>query len=609
MPTLKGRVNIPTEPTVIGQWDAESIRLSTIYDTNNGTLLSQDLFSATHNFFVTPSLLSICDLRTTPYNPETKLLVPKGKFGSPANNRRFIVDIGHHKHHEKNYANRPCLKKDGEIHESFTATLTTHYVWCFESNEMPYIQKALNHDNVIHVVVYNRFYKPIARSSQEVVPIYVIVAAASFLIADTSSTLLYIGVSSETFMKTDIYQSISTVSRKTKKKHETHLPIEYRQKSIGSFMLCMIQTIFYFVIGSHTIIAEVKNHASNGAVYFYLKHYFQIISRKNHQVYATKKIFGNAVFQNVSNLIYVMSRCAIYLVYPRFMWNLSSVEAMEDAIYHGAKLLLNLPDLRNNVIESTTLSLYQNCCYQMINNDEPYICSIDDSETDQLTKWQEKNNNSDDDILHPTFQFWERFLNQQSLDLIQVSRDHNPKKRHYFYKMMAIVLFDDEKRYPDIRCYFFFIFQCIGFMSITQCPLYDYEKRRSDHKDNDQILSFQMNILSAITLCEEIFGVNDIKSSNLLTTDLKPYEDSGMENFQNAIHYLSLKQLNPLYPCTELEMSLFSGIFNVDWKVFFGYSLKKQGLQKDMLSRKWFIKENIDNKLKKFCLIIYQKRD
>ena len=587
MAPSKNRVSLPSEPTDIGQWKENEMSLSTIYDSNKNCLLSQDLFEASFKFYSNLSLKLLSELKTTTYDEVTKLLVPKAKLGSPSKNRRFIVDVGHHKYHEDNYTNRPCMRlhnREVEQHDSFREAIENHYQWCFKSNEIPFIAKALDRENIIHVVIYNRFYKTINRVGKEVEPIYKLVAAATFVIADSSSTLLYIGVNGDDFFKSDYYQFVGTTKQK---------PIQYKNQSLGTFMLCMVQKIVYCVTNSHAVIAQVKNHKDEGAIYYYLQRYFKIIHQAHHLIYENKLKFGNDIYQEVHGLVYMISRGPIYLITPYFMKTVSNHEFIEDAISLGVKYLLDLPDFKNDIFEKESYPLYTHCNAELCNTEnKSVIVPIDDSETQSLTNYIVTKEDDSDKVIHVNTVFWERVLEKQQLEIINVSSESKPQRKQYLYKVMALILFDDENRHADLRCFFYYIFQCIGFMSpITNCPLFDYDKRSQKHKDNDPIYNFQCSVIKAVELCEHLFGVDEIKKFNLLESTAAKH--SGAENIQNAISYLSNKQFNLLYPGSHLELLLFGEIFNIDFSIYFGYSLHFKGVQNNI--RKWIIKKQDEN--------------
>jgi hypothetical protein len=574
--TIKPRIELPTEPAGIGNWTNEQIkRVASSSVEENTSVLTQDLFTTIHKFYQTKELISLANMSNAPYNEQENLLLPKGSNAAPAECRRFIIDIGHQSCHETNFINRPCWKRDNNFHSSFRSMIETHYNWCFAVQERPYIKKALERENLIHVVIYNRYYKPMSRTGKKVIPYYYVAAAATFLIAESSATLLYIGVSIDDFSKNDIFRA-----------NETGNKISYRFHGLGSLMLCIIQKMVHCVTNSHVVVAQVKNHADYGAIYFYLKHYFKIVSQENNYVYENKRMFGKEIFQEYPGLIYAISYSPIYLIYPWYLNNNSNIKLLENSIYHGAQYILQITDVQQKNIELPLLSLVQSCYSQLHNNKEAFICTLEDSKTEELTSFREAKGDSTGDIIHPNLNFWTIFLSERNLELMKLTPDSNEISNNYYYRMMALLLFQDENRYNDIRVFFFYIFQCISKLSMKNCPLFDYG---TQNNNTTEINKFQLDVLEAVNVCEKIFGKDELKAFNLLTSDLDPIDYSGMENIHDATKFLLSKQLNPKYPGSQLELSMFAGIFNVDWKVFIGFSDTNEKLKGG--DREWYVKE------------------
>ena len=589
MPTVprgqarKTSVIIPTEPSQICQWNDESIKASSDPKHYNGVLLTQDLYSASSDIYQSNKINNLGQIQTS-YFDETNLTLTKKKNTNLALSRRFIVDVGHKKYHEDNFKNRQTYKSDNEYHESFRKMIQSHYQWCFNNDEQPFIEKAIDRDNVCHIVIYNRYYRRLQRNKEQFEPYYFVAAAASFVISDTCSVLMYMGVSGDLFLpKSDFIQADSLGSNKK-------LELKYRQQDLGAYMISMIQKMTYCVTGHHTIVAQVKNHSLHGAVYFYLRLYFKIVSPDHNQVYETKAKFDD-IFQEAPGLVYMISRCPLYTIYPNFMNNLVHMECMKVAIQHGAKTILN-KNLENDLKCSSILAneLTQ-ISSKLTNEDKAYICWLPDTYTDQISLTQEpySTNGNDDTLIFPKIDFYERFLHSNQLNIVQPFYKDPIKNLNINYKVMAIILYQDEYRFPDIRCFFYYIFHCLEFMSIEKCNLYN------TNINDKKIRNFQRSIWETILFCEKKYSYLELKKYNLPGSKDEAMEISTPTDLYNAIRYIKTKQLQPSYPGTDLEWSIFCSIFGVDIQLFHAYSLEKKGMNISNNQRQWIIKKKIPN--------------
>lgn len=594
MPSLKHRVKISSEPTTISQWDDQKIKLSLDPTNHSGELLSQDLLSASHDLYQTKALHDLGLMQHSYFDEETKLLMKSKKDVSPNSTRRFIVDIGCNKFHEQNFNLRKCPKSDDEDHKTFRSMLENHYLWCFSADEQTYIQKALERSNTQHVVIYNRYFRLLSRNKKEVEPIYFVAAAATFIISKTCSVLMYMGVADEFFVpKSDFNNKKNDISNDSKKGYKQE---NYRNRDLGAYMISMVQKMTYCAINCHTIIAQVYNHCDKGAVYFYLKQYFAIVNRDHYQVHESRRKFPG-IYQDAPGLVYMISRCPLYTVFPNFMNNLSNIDYMNDAINHGVENILKIPYGNQSIIYTDVSEEFDKCSSHLQNKNEAFFCKINNNETKNLLVSNEKvsNQNEEDSILIPNENFWNIFLKPEGLKLLGSESENISTKANHNYRMMALLLFKDEQRFSDVRCFFYYIMQCLEFLSLEKCPLFDFELKSSTKKNlNDNVIIFQKNLLYAILKCEEIFGYDELKKHNLPGVRDNPLNNATPEDMYNAVRYIKSKQLCPSYPATQFEWSLFSSIFNIDIMVFHAFSWEKQGLN-DNDERQWIVKENKKN--------------
>jgi hypothetical protein len=329
--------------------------------------------------------------------------------------------------------------------------IESHYIWCFDHGEQEYIKRALDRKDVCHVVIYNRYYRRISRNKQEVEPYYFVAAAASFVISDTCSVLMYMGVSNDLFLPKSDY-SIGELDGKNKK--QPQLP--YQRHDLGSYMLSIVQKMTYCATGYHTVIAQVKNHLEKGAIYFYLKMYFQIIHKHYYQICECESKFDN-IFQDSPGLVYMKSRCPLYIIDPNFMDDIINIELMKDAIMHGAKTILNIDLGINDLKKPPSISnSLKNCLTFLKNEDHAFICNFSEDETESLSLRKEPRiiNGKQDTVIFPNTVFWERFLVSNNLVFLPSFDDEKIKNTNHNYKLMALILFQDEQRFADMRCFF-----------------------------------------------------------------------------------------------------------------------------------------------------------
>lgn len=589
IPPRKRTIVLPKDSRLIGRWTDEMIKASLNPNDDNGCLLSQDLLSASKDFYMSKKIETMGNLHTSSYDEEKQTL-SRGRHTSnnPYETRRFIVDIGHSKYHESNFNQRNVYKNEDEYHKSFRSMIETHYLWCFDSSELEYIKKALDRENVCHIVIYNRYFRKLSRTKNKVEPYYFVAAAASFILSDTCSVLMYMGVSGDLFYPKLDYATSELESKKIKQE-------SYRQQDFGAYMISMVQKMSCCANGKTTIVAQVKNHSTNGAIYFYLKMYFKIVHGDDNLIYEIKQKFDD-IFQDAPGLVYMISRCPLYYIYPMFMDNQTNINCLIDAISYGSKQLLN-KNLENEQIGPSSIADELNSAYNKIHNDnKAFFCWMNDNDTDTISLTQETvltNDGLNDTIIIPNLQFWEsRFLpSNNTLFVPSVNNNNN----NYNYKVMAILLFKDEHRYPDIRCFFYYILQCLEFMSLEKCILYQTDIHGTLNSIENTIASLQKCIWNTIFLCEELYNTSDLKKYNIPGKQNDPIETSTSIDLYNAIRYIKQKQLTPSYPGSNLEWSIFGSIFNIDLHVFHCYSYEKIGLELTTPGgkrRKWIVQEN-----------------
>jgi hypothetical protein len=221
---------------------------------------------------------------------------------------------------------------------------------------------------------------------------------------------------------------------------------------------------------------------------------------------------------------------------------------------------------------------------------------MSDNDTNQICLTQEllSNSENNDTLIFPNIDFWKRFLTSIKMNVFP-NLDNNIGKNNlnYNYRAMAVLLFQDEQRFSDVRCFFYYLMQSIEFMSLENCLLFKPDIKVQKNSLEERIVIFQKNVWNTITFCESIYGYPDLKKYNV-----PGKKDDIMEIFtsidlHNAIRYIKQKQLVPSYPGTDLEWSLFCAIFNIDLQFFHGFSLEHQGLNKDINQRKWVVKKKV----------------
>ena len=63
-----------------------------------------------------------------------------------------------------------------------------------------------------------------------------------------------------------------------------------------------------------TLITQVSDHMTNGAVYFYLNNYFKIIDSCHYLIIEQKNKFGNSICHKTDELTFMMSLVPIYSI-------------------------------------------------------------------------------------------------------------------------------------------------------------------------------------------------------------------------------------------------------------------------------------------------------
>ena len=73
----------------------------------------------------------------------------------------------------------------------------------------------------------------------------------------------------------------------------------------------MCQFIVHFNVKSTTLLTQVSNSMINGAVYFYLNSYFEVIDKCHYLINEQKNINRNSIFYETNELVYMMSSVPI----------------------------------------------------------------------------------------------------------------------------------------------------------------------------------------------------------------------------------------------------------------------------------------------------------
>ena len=125
--TRKAEVVIPSEPPQICKWTDEFIKLSIHPNDDNGSLLSQDLLSASKDINMSNKIETLGQLQTSFFDKNTISLSKTNKMGAhPSETRRFIVDIGNNKYHDNNFTQSRTHIIEKEYHQSFRSMIETH---------------------------------------------------------------------------------------------------------------------------------------------------------------------------------------------------------------------------------------------------------------------------------------------------------------------------------------------------------------------------------------------------------------------------------------------------------------------------------------------------
>jgi hypothetical protein len=573
---LKSTINndIPKENNHIGSWKNEQIAQCTNSSIPNNSILTQDLYSASYKFFLTEKLKSLASLQHSTFDETTNTLLKK-KSSIPSQTRRFIIDIGHHQLHEQNFCNRTCIKNLQEDHRSFHSMISTHYKWCFAAEEASYIDKILeNNTNLQHCVIYNRYFRPKVRNNTDIVePVYYVAAAATFLIAKSSSTLLYLGVSNDTFARSDKITDVY-VAQKRQGKHSKNY---YKGHNLGSYLLCLIQKITFCVTQNYSIVTQVKNHQTNGAVYFYLKHYFFIANSNHYYINETKLLYADAFQSNSNGLVYMISRCPIYIIYPNYLLNKDEIELLEEPINQGIKFILrkndrkqlqSTSDIKNSFNEVQEFFFKQNNQNTIIinNQDTKLFCN-------------EERQVENESVFVGNDLLWDNYMNVNNYSVLKIHSDNHPRN-NYYYRLMAILLFNSEQRYLDMRCFFYYLFQCISFLNELKCDLFDPNPKLHKIKKNRNSLikQFQKDVCNSIQICNNLNGDEILTKFNLPNNNDNFNKIFTKNDYNAAILLLKEQQLNTLYPGSNLELSLFSSIFGFNFTEYEQLSKSKQDI-------------------------------
>ena len=149
------------------------------------------------------------------------------------------------------------------------------------------------------------------------------------------------------------------------------------------------------------------------------------------------------------------------------------------------------------------------------NDGMAFLCYMTDTDTDRISLTQEPvvtNEGKEDTLIFPNIQFWDkRFLPSNDLVILPSVEINN----NYNYRVMAIILFQDEQRYTDIRCFFYYFMQCLEFMSTENCIIYNTDIPSKKNSNAEKVINLQKQIWSTILLCEQLYNTSDLKKYNV----------------------------------------------------------------------------------------------
>ena len=223
----------------------------------DAVLLQQTLKQASQNFYQPTELKLLADATI---RKDATDVAKKDTM------QRVTVHLGTREQHEKNFSN--IKKAPNPPYKTFKEMLAQFYNQLFSVDESTHVDKVMENETILHIVVYNRVRVKHALKNKNIQYEFdMVVGAASFMFAPSSCLLNYLGVTRFKFDSSpaSIAKSLRDVSLKTTMQ---------RSYKLGTFLLCCVQRVTYMFLETFDVIAEVNVSNTQGAYLFYRKNFF-----------------------------------------------------------------------------------------------------------------------------------------------------------------------------------------------------------------------------------------------------------------------------------------------------------------------------------------------
>jgi hypothetical protein len=247
--------------------------------------------------------------------------------------------------------------------------------------------------------------------------------------------------------------------------------VQLRRQKLGVLLISLVQKVSFATHKHHNVVCQVNRNPLVGALHFYLRLWFRIYPKND---------FVNQLQNNNSDvvsvdpgLIWVGSRCPLYLVYPFLLEDRTDPDSMQIAVKAGLEHILKIKkeDKRewgNAIVNVLGIENFK----EEIVLDDRYIIN------------DERNNK-----ISVTFEGLSVILKKRNPNItMQPINDKGPQNRKHFnnnhnYMVMSEMVFGTTDHHNDIRCFISYILFCIQTMQAKGNLLFQDDKYKQFSKD------------------------------------------------------------------------------------------------------------------------------
>jgi hypothetical protein len=157
--------------------------------------------------------------------------------------------------------NYSCRSKD--IHEA----ISNFYKLIFYKQEHQYIDKYLQDEKLIHLLLFNKYLVGTRDQQHE----YQMIGAISMRLLQSGGYIVYLGIHHDKLQLDKTEEEIETSTQPTKKKNSIAKQSLRRAYYLGTFLICCIQKMMHIKNKKHHLAAQVSKDPVQGPLYFYKK--------------------------------------------------------------------------------------------------------------------------------------------------------------------------------------------------------------------------------------------------------------------------------------------------------------------------------------------------